>query len=171
MDFPEEAPTTIKPENVPSDLLPSLGLTQDQVVEVSKNKWDFFVEVRETGQVQALSPDFQRLATVPNSRCVIVTTKADHFGNEPVDFISRVFAPAVGVSEDPVTGSAHCGLAPYWSQRLKKNELTAHQSSKRGGTLRLNLDKAQGRVFISGQAVTVFHGHLCGSLGQEDKHE
>jgi len=124
MDFPEEAPTTIKPENVPSDLLPSLGLTQDQVgasiytkidrlrvsnffnqvVEVSKNKWDFFVEVRETGQVQALSPDFQRLATVPNSRCVIVTTKADHFGNEPVDFISRVFAPAVGVSEDPVTG-------------------------------------------------------------------
>ncbi|ELR11750.1 PhzF family phenazine biosynthesis protein [Acanthamoeba castellanii str. Neff] len=161
MDFPAEPPVAVPPAEVPAGLLPSLGLTEDQVVAVGRNRWDLFVEVRAAAQVVSLSPDLARLAAV-TSRCAVVTARAE--GPSPdsdsgVDFVSRVFAPAAGVNEDPVTGSAHCGLAPYWRQRLQKSSLRAFQASKRGGQLRLEVTD-EGRVLISGQAVTVFHAHL-----------
>ena len=86
---------------------------------------------------------------------MIVTSQATTAG---VDFVSRFFAPAVGIDEDPVTGSAHCCLAPFWSRRLGKTEMVARQVSTRGGTLRLTLDGA--RVRLGGQAVTVLRGEL-----------
>jgi predicted PhzF superfamily epimerase YddE/YHI9 len=85
----------------------------------------------------------------------MVTSRASTAG---FDFVSRFFAPRVGVNEDPVTGSAHCCLTPYWSKRLGKNELVAYQASARGGVLRVRL--AGERVGIAGQAVTTLRGEL-----------
>jgi len=103
-------------------------------------------------QVRTLSPDFGRLAQL-DKRAVCVTAPG-----HDVDFVSRYFAPKMGVPEDPVTGSAHCKLVPYWSARLGKKELTAHQISKRGGRLKCTLDG--GRVRMAGQAVTVMQAEL-----------
>jgi PhzF family phenazine biosynthesis protein len=105
--------------------------------------------------VRALKPDFQALARA-EARGVIVTARAE--GTE-YDFVSRFFAPASGINEDPVTGSAHCCLAPYWGERLGKTRLTAWQASRRGGLLRLQVEGE--RVRIAGQAITVLRGELA----------
>ncbi|WP_324608002.1 PhzF family phenazine biosynthesis protein [Paenibacillus durus] len=86
-------------------------------------------------------------------RAIAVTAES---GGEGIDFVSRFFAPGIGVNEDPVTGSAHTALAPFWADRLKRTELTAYQASRRGGTLRLRL--TEDKVFLSGHAVTVVSG-------------
>lgn len=104
--------------------------------------------------VRALAPDLARLATVP-TRGVIVTAPAD---DARFDFVSRFFAPGAGIPEDPVTGSAHCCLGPFWAARLGKTELTGYQASPRGGTVRVRL--AGDRVVLAGRAVTVFRGEL-----------
>src|SRR4029077_15933885 len=104
--------------------------------------------------VRRLQPDFTRLRALP-ARGVIVTSKATTAG---WDFVSRFFAPAAGVDEDPVTGSAHCCLTPFWSKRLGKLELVARQLSARGGTWHVRLDGD--RVRLRGQAVTVLRGTL-----------
>ncbi len=118
---------------------------------------DLLVEVADEKTVRQLAPSFQQLSLLP-VRCIIVTAR----GNE-ADFVSRVFGPAVGINEDPVTGSTHCSLAPFWAERLStsnkpKTKMKALQLSQRGGALEVELlDK---RVAISGQAVTVFKGEL-----------
>ena len=104
--------------------------------------------------VKALQPDFSRMAALPY-RGVIATAKGD---GKPYDFVSRFFGPRVGVDEDPVTGSAHSGLCPFWAQRLGKQEMLARQVSKRGGDLKVR--NLGGRVAIAGQAVTVFKGEI-----------
>ena len=85
---------------------------------------------------------------------MIITAK----GNDQYDFVSRFFAPRVGVTENPVTGSAHCKLAPYWAQRLGKNTMTAYQASQRGGTVKVRFEN--NRVFLTGEAVTVIQGDI-----------
>jgi predicted PhzF superfamily epimerase YddE/YHI9 len=122
---------------------------------VGKTVFDRFVVVGGAHVVRALSPDFRRLAAVAG-RGVIVTAVAD---DPRFDFISRFFAPAVGVAEDPVTGSAHCALAPYWSQRLGKTSMTAYQASARGGFVHVRLN--ENRVILGGQAVLVLQGELA----------
>jgi predicted PhzF superfamily epimerase YddE/YHI9 len=104
--------------------------------------------------VRALQPDIARVATIP-ARGIIVTARASTPG---YDFVSRFFAPRVGVPEDPVTGSAHCVLAPFWARRLGREELTGYQVSPRGGVVRVRLEGE--RVLIGGQAVTVLRGEL-----------
>ena len=104
--------------------------------------------------LRAARPDFRRLAEF-TCRGVIVTCPSD---DSRFDFVSRFFAPAVGVNEDPVTGSAHCCLGPYWSERLGKSELAAFQASERGGVVRVRVSGE--RVFLGGRAVTVFRGEL-----------
>lgn len=104
--------------------------------------------------VRNLKPDFQKLLQI-TARGIIVTSRAK---TGPYDFVSRFFAPRVGINEDPVTGSAHCFLGPYWAKRLGKNELLAYQASARGGELRVRL-KGE-RVFLSGKAITVLRGEL-----------
>lgn len=121
---------------------------------VGKTRFDHLVVLDSPAAVKAVQPDFRRLGEIP-TRGVIVTARSD---GAPYDFVSRFFAPAVGVDEDPVCGSAHCCLAPYWAEQLGKTELLAHQISTRGGVLRL---KPQGdRVILGGQAVTVWQGEL-----------
>jgi PhzF family phenazine biosynthesis protein len=122
---------------------------------VGRSRFDYLVEVEDESTVRRLDPDLSALSRV-EARGVIVTSRTD--GKSQYDFVSRFFAPQSGVPEDPVTGSAHCALTPYWSTKLGKKELVAYQASSRGGELRLRL--AGDRVRLAGQAVTVLRGEL-----------
>jgi PhzF family phenazine biosynthesis protein len=121
---------------------------------VGKNAFDYLVEIESEEKLRQLSPDHSKLRQLP-VRGVIVTARS--YGGE-FDFVSRFFAPGSGIDEDPVTGSAHCALGPYWSERLGKTEMLAFQASARGGIIRVRL---QGdRVLLGGQAVTVMTAEL-----------
>ena len=121
---------------------------------VGQTPFDYLVEVDSDTTVRGLEPDLRLLARLA-VRGVIVTAASASAGH---DFVSRFFAPAAGVPEDPVTGSAHCALAPFWGERLGRKELTGYQASARGGLVRLRL--AGDRVHLGGQAVTVLRGAL-----------
>jgi PhzF family phenazine biosynthesis protein len=143
MDFPSQPP---KPSKAPEDLLEGLGR---KPLEVHCSE-DYFLVFSSEKEIVAMEPDMTRLKKV-DKRGIIVTAK----GNE-ADFVSRFFAPKYGIAEDPVTGSAHCALVPFWAKKLGKKELLAHQVSKRGGEL---FCKDQGeRVVISGRAVAYMQG-------------
>ncbi|HEX4633946.1 MAG TPA: PhzF family phenazine biosynthesis protein [Gemmatimonadales bacterium] len=148
LDFPSQA---VAPHEPPPGLLAALGVRPQYV---GKNKTDFLIEAASEQDVRALTPDFGKFKGLP-IRGVIVTSRSATSG---VDFISRFFAPGVGVDEDPVTGSAHCALAPHWAARLSKDEMIGYQASARGGTVRVKL--AGDRVKLGGQAVTVLKGEL-----------
>ena len=122
-------------------------------VAVGRADTDYVVELASEAEVRALEPDFRALRVV-NARGVIVTAA----GSGEYDFISRFFGPAVGIDEDPVTGSAHCALGPYWQQRLGKSSFLAYQASARGGVVKVEV--AGDRVRLGGQAVTVTRGEL-----------
>lgn len=143
-----------KPEE-PAGTIPglaeALGVTP---VYVGTSQFDCLVEVESEAVVRDIQPDFARLALIP-VRGVIVTSRASTPG---YDFVSRFFGPRVGVPEDPVTGSAHCVLAPFWGGRLGRAELTGYQASARGGIVHVHLDGE--RVRLGGQAVTVLRGEL-----------
>lgn len=113
-----------------------------------------FVELSSAEEVRNLAPDLSLINRCAPGR-IIVTARSD---DPRYDFISRYFAPGIGVPEDPVTGSAHCALACYWAQKLGKNEFNAYQASRRGGALRVKL--AGERVFLTGHAVTMFEGRF-----------
>jgi predicted PhzF superfamily epimerase YddE/YHI9 len=125
-------------------------------ISVSRNQFDYLVELGSEAVVRSLSPEVAALRRV-EVRGIIVTARSS---DPKFDFVSRFFAPNVGVDEDPVTGSAHCALAPYWAERLGKNAMTGYQASVRGGVVRVRL--AGDRVILGGQAVTVMHGELVG---------
>ncbi|WP_416667001.1 PhzF family phenazine biosynthesis protein [Egbenema bharatensis] len=116
----------------------------------------YLVAVDSEAIVRQANPDFARLKQLPLKKAIL-TSAAD--SDSPYDFVSRFFAPGVGINEDPVTGSAHCALAPFWRDRLHKNEFLAYQASRRGGTLKLRYDGGD-RVYLMGQAVTVMRGEL-----------
>jgi PhzF family phenazine biosynthesis protein len=148
MDFPAVVP---EPAPAPPDLAPALGAT---LGFVGRNRFDYLIEVDSEATLRGLKPDFNRLAALP-VRGVIVTARAATPG---FDFVSRFFAPAAGVNEDPVTGSAHCCLAPFWGQRLGKAVMVGYQASARGGVVRVR--PAGSRVILEGQAVTVLRAEL-----------
>jgi len=141
-----------EPAPVPAGLSCALGI---QPCYTGKNRFDYLIEVSSEDEVRGLAPDFSSLSQIP-MRGVIVTSRASTPG---FDFVSRFFAPSVGVNEDPVTGSAHCCLAPFWQKKLRKKTLTAYQASERGGVLRIRLNSPD-RVAIAGTAVTVWKGSL-----------
>ena len=122
---------------------------------VSKNETNYLVEIQSEKALIALQPDFSEMAKLP-VQGIIATAKAE---GDAYDFVSRYFAPAVGIAEDPVTGSAHTSLAPYWQAKLDKSSMRAKQVSKRGGILQVTC-AADNRVKISGQAITVLKGEL-----------
>ncbi len=148
LDFPARPAA---PAAMPEALAPALGVTASHV---GRSVDDLLVVVDDPAAVRAMTPDLGAVARVP-VRGVIVTAAGDREG---IDFISRFFGPASGVPEDPVTGSAHCTLAPYWSERLGRTELTGYQASARGGTVRVAL--RGDRVQLAGRAVTVLRGSL-----------
>ena len=148
LDFPA-APA--EPAPAPPGLLAALGLDGG---EVCRSRFDYLVVVEDAAAVRALRPDFPALGRV-ETRGVIVSARSD---DPAYDFVSRFFAPAAGIPEDPVTGSAHCTLGPWWAPRLGKPSMTAFQASRRGGVVQVSL---QGdRVRLGGRAVTVLTGEL-----------
>jgi PhzF family phenazine biosynthesis protein len=149
LDFPAKP---ILDAPAPDGLAEALGV---EPVYVGRSHFDVLVEVASEAGVRALKPDLGRLAGV-EARGVIVTARAD--GGAGYDFVSRFFAPRVGVAEDPVTGSAHCVLAPYWASKLGRDELVGFQASRRGGTVRVRA--AGERVHLGGRAITVLRGEL-----------
>jgi len=158
MDFPAEPATEASP---PAGLAEALDVRPRWT---GRNRFDWLFELGSEQEVRAVAPDFGRLRTV-DTRGVIVTAPGLHARrsgareDEAVfDFVSRFFAPAVGVDEDPVTGSAHCCLAPFWAERLGRPELVGYQASRRGGTVHVAVHGD--RVTLSGQAVTVLRGTL-----------
>jgi len=148
LDFPAKPPIPAEP---PEGLIDALSV---RPVAVARNEFDYLVVVGDEETVRNLQPNHGLLQRI-NMRGVIVTAKS---ADPAYDFVSRFFAPGVGVPEDPVTGSAHCCLTPYWSQVLRRQAFTAYQASPRGGSLRVRY--AGDRVLLSGQAVTVMRGEL-----------
>lgn len=150
LDFPA---TPAAPAAPPPGLAEVLGA---KPVFAGKNKFDYLIELENEEQVRQLKPDCRLLAGIP-ARGVIVTSRSQ---NSEFDFISRFFAPAAGIDEDPVTGSAHCCLGPFWSERLQKNDMLAYQASRRGGVMKVGV--RHNRVLLGGQAITVLRGELLG---------
>ncbi len=148
LDFPVEPPTESSP---PPGLLEALGTSAKHV---GRNRFDYLVEVESEDEVRRLAPDFARLSCL-EVRGVIVTSRSSAL---QYDFVSRFFAPRAGVNEDPVTGSAHCCLGPYWQGRLGKSDFTAFQASSRGGVVHVRV--AGDRTCLGGQAVTVLRGEF-----------
>jgi PhzF family phenazine biosynthesis protein len=148
LDFPAKVVEDCPP---PADLAEILGV---KPIYVGKNQFDYLVEVENAEIVRQARPDFARLKEI-DVRGVIVTSRSD---TAEYDFISRFFAPRVGVNEDPVTGSAHSCLGPYWGDNLGKQTMNAYQASARGGVLRVHLEG--NRVLLGGQAVTIFKAEL-----------
>ncbi len=148
LDFPvtPEEPATASP-----DLARALGVTPKYI---GRNRFDYLVEVDCEETLRNLKPEFTLLSTLP-TRGVIVTSLPS---SPEYDFVSRFFAPRSGIDEDPVTGSSHCCLGPFWEKRLGKNEFVAYQASPRGGVVRVRVSGS--RVYLGGQAVTVLRGDL-----------
>ncbi|MBE9168533.1 PhzF family phenazine biosynthesis protein [Pleurocapsales cyanobacterium LEGE 06147] len=154
LDFPANFSevTTTSPE-----LEQALGVS---IKKTLHNSLGYLVEVEAADVVRQLKPNFSLLKTLP-VHGVIVTSLAEK--DSEYNFISRFFAPGLGIDEDPVTGAAHCCLAPFWRGCLGKDELLAYQASIRGGTVKISYSGGD-RVYLSGQAVTVMRGELV-SIG------
>jgi predicted PhzF superfamily epimerase YddE/YHI9 len=148
LDFPA---VPEKQTEIPEELLKAFGAP---VRYAGKNRFDFLLEFDSAETVLNMSPDFTLLKQI-SGRGFMVTSRSDA---SQYDFISRFFAPAAGVNEDPVTGSAHCCLGPYWAKKLGKKELTGYQASARGGVVKVRV--GSDRVYLGGQAVTVMRGTL-----------
>jgi len=146
LDFPVEAPTQSE--------VPSLACLGAEPIWTGKNRMDWFVQLENADLVRAIQPDFAEIAGL-GMRGILVTGR-DESGE--FDFVSRCFFPASGVPEDPVTGSAHCALAPFWAERLGRTELTGYQASRRGGVLGLSVEGE--RVKLRGSTVTTLSGNL-----------
>ncbi len=154
MDFPADPPEVAE---APAGLIETLGLRwADDVVAVARGRYDWIIELKDADAVDAASPDFAALARF-DCRGVCITAQ----GRPPYDVVSRFFAPRLRVAEDPVTGSIHCGLAPYWVRRLARppgKSLRCRQASARGGELLVRL--LGDRVELAGHAVTIVRGSL-----------
>ncbi len=150
LDFPATPP-------VPCDPVPEVVQAIGAPVRLhARSKFDYLVELESEAAVRALTPDLALLARLGGTRGVIATSRSTSPG---IDFVSRFFAPAAGIPEDPVTGSAHCALGPLWAERLGKTSLVGYQASPRGGMVRVTLKGD--RVLLGGQAVTVLRAELA----------
>jgi PhzF family phenazine biosynthesis protein len=148
LDFPATPPSLVPPTDQLRDVL---GVN---VLKAGKSRYYTMAVLESADSVRTVAPDFRKMKELPTLG-VIVTAPSD---DPKYDFVSRFFAPAMGVDEDPVCGSAHCCLAPYWGELFGKRELNAYQASARGGILRLRLNGD--RVDLIGQAVVVWRGEL-----------
>lgn len=146
LDFPAK---TCQKAEIPASAVEALGVMP---LEAWRSR-DLMLVLDSPETVRLVEPDFARLLTVETGACVIVTAKGNNF-----DFVSRVFCPKMGINEDPVCGSAHCTLIPFWAQRLDKDRLTARQISQRGGTLHCHWRGE--RVGIAGKAALYLKGEI-----------
>ena len=153
MDFPAIGSETVDPGDVPVDLREGLGAPPEEV-RMTADDWNYVAIYPDEESVASLAPDFARLERL-HPHGVSVTAPA---GGDEIDFVSRYFVPSYGIPEDPVTGSIHCALAPYWADRLERARLTAVQLSERRG--RIDLAVVGARVELRGSAVTYLTGEI-----------
>ncbi|MGB8252240.1 MAG: PhzF family phenazine biosynthesis protein [Anaerolineaceae bacterium] len=152
LDFPFRPVKIVKDFDV---LNSALGIKPVCTSVAASDKGDYYLlELDNEKAVRGLNPDFIKLLSI-NARAVIVTSRSD---DPAYDFVSRFFAPWLGINEDPVTGSAHCYLTPYWSEKLGKTSMNGYQASARGGVVGCRWEGE--RVYLKGQAVTIFRGDL-----------
>ena len=151
LDFPATPPSHAEP---PAGLFAALGIGPTELLSNHAAQPDSLVRFEDPAALHALTPDFGALKKFP-ARGVIVTAPGDRAG---IDFVSRFFAPAFGIDEDPVTGSAHCTLSPFWAARLGRNELVGFQASRRGGVVGTRL--LGDRVHLTGRAIAVVRGSI-----------
>lgn len=154
LDFPIDEPLSIEP---PTEILKAMGISSYENIIYGKSTNKLVIHLKTQNDVLKLEPNFELMKGIHcnNIKGVGVTCK----GNEKYDFISRYFNPWAGVNEDPVTGSVHTLLSAYWSNLLKKNEMTAYQASHRGGEILLRIER-QGRVKLIGESVIVLKGTI-----------
>ncbi|UCF07369.1 MAG: PhzF family phenazine biosynthesis protein [Thermoplasmata archaeon] len=155
LDFPANAPEPVDP---PTELLAAMGITEFKEVLLAKKAKKLLVHLADAGFVKNLKPNYAKMKNMKTEEDIMGVI-ATSLGSPPYDFISRFFAPWVGINEDPVTGAAHTVLAPYWSERLVKEEMIAFQASERGGNLIVRYDPPD-RVNLIGNAVIVLKGEL-----------
>lgn len=149
LDFPNEAPAAVP---TPPGLDALLGA---KVLKAGQNRMDLFAEVTDEATVRGMTPDHDGISKLP-VRGVVVTARAD--ASRSYDFVSRWFGRQSGIDEDPVTGSAHCGLGPWWRERIGRDTMVGYQASARGGIVRVTVKGP--RCELEGQAVTVWKGEL-----------
>ena len=157
LDFPSV------PIERPVDPSPIAAAIGAPVLTAGMSRFDLLAEVASESTLRTLDPDLGRIGAM-EARGLIVTARA---GSADLDFVSRFFAPRCGVPEDPVTGSAHCVLAPFWADRLGKDELVGYQASRRGGVVRVQV--AGDRVLLSGRAATILRGDLLSDPPRIDR--
>ena len=150
LDFPAERSESSLDTEAINNAIGTVAL------HASRNRFDFLAEVDSEETVRSIVPDLRSIVDL-GCRGLIVTARSD---DPSYDFVSRFFAPAAGVDEDPVTGSTHCFLGPFWAEKLGKTTLTGYQASKRGGAV--GVDVHDDRVTLKGQAITVLDGQLLG---------
>ena len=148
LNFPATPPKTA---SEPPGLAEALGVVPEYV---GANQYDYLVKVGSESEVRGAKPNFLQLRGL-GVRGVMLTSESE---TGEYDFVSRFFAPGAGIDEDPVTGSAHCTLGPYWGEILGKQEMVAYQASARGGVVQVRVGPE--RVYLGGRAVTVFRGEL-----------
>ena len=148
LDFPAIAE---KPAEPPTGLIEALGVSP---VYIGQNRFDYLVQVESEAEVRTCEPEHALLRKL-NVRGVILTARSSA---PDVDFVSRFFAPGSGIDEDPVTGSAHCCLGPFWAEKLGRQDLTGYQASQRGGVVKVGV--RGDRVLLGGRAVTILEGEL-----------
>lgn len=149
--FPALPPQPIPP---PEGLVDALGGVEPGWV--GRNDLDLFVELPSDGHVRELRPNLDRVAQLPTRGMVVTAVSSD----PSFSFVSRYFGPKLGIPEDQATGSSHCGLGPFWGERLHTNELVGAQLSGRGGVIEVRLDRVPGEVYLIGRAITVLSGSL-----------
>jgi PhzF family phenazine biosynthesis protein len=148
LDFPSDVPKEVEPSSV---IEKALGVTP---IFTGKTKTDFFVVLESEDAIQKLNPDIPLIASLPSDGLIVTAPTK----NKDYDFVSRVFAPNCGLDEDPVCGSAHCAMGPYWSQKIGRKELIAFQLSSRGGFVKVRV--ADDRTHLSGMATTFLRGSI-----------
>jgi len=152
MDFPKREAMPFKDTDALASLSAALGAEVSNLGKTASG--DLFATIGGETELREITPDFKAIAALPNHRGIMIT--ANSAGE--ADFVSRFFAPNEGIDEDPVTGSAHCALAPFWAAKLGRNELTGYQCSRRGGTVQCRVESD--RVHLGGQAVTIYSGKI-----------
>lgn len=158
LDFPrQDGPEIVGDKDLMDQVSQSLGVLASDISYMSKTlSNDFLVVLPSEQSVRSLAPDFRKIMRLPKHRGVIATAKAA--GGASFDFVSRFFAPAVGIDEDPVTGSAHCALAPFWAKHLDKDVMTGLQCSSRQGIVECRV--VSERVHVGGKATTIYEGSI-----------
>jgi len=161
LTFPSFPPSELSLDLLTSDMVEALGISIDDVTYFGKSIYDYVIEVSTESIVRGLKPDLKALGNFKEVRAFIITAGSE---SEDCNFVTRVFGPAVGIPEDPVTGSAVCSLAPYWRERVGFNNMCGYQASERGGYVEANHDGSD-VVLIRGQAVSLWD-YSFADLGQ-----